>query len=222
MGVKNRKGVQDILDGAGFSDVLTEVRDMNKAEKDEAQKEEDPPAAAEVAAASAEAGQGHNLPLMAPDSHMTVIIPVVGDADDDRESVVEMTTDVDADKLHPFKKIAKKLVSTHVKLYVDDEKDTSLVHALMDSPIGKLKGECIVDHEGHELNKNFVAVLYDTKCAGESKSRPITRVPPLREGRLDRLLRGVLRVRCTDYTSDAPELPDGDLFVLQDGGKHGI
>ena len=55
--------MQDILDGAGFSDVLTEVRDMNKAEKDEAQKEEDPPAAAEVAAASAEAGQGHNLPL---------------------------------------------------------------------------------------------------------------------------------------------------------------
>ena len=56
----------------------------------------------------------------------------------------------------------------------------------------------------------------DSKMAGEAATQPSVRLPPLREGRLPKLMQAALACRV-----QGEALPDTDLAILLDGGREG-
>ena len=56
----------------------------------------------------------------------------------------------------------------------------------------------------------------DSKMAGEAATQPSVRLPPLREGRLPKLMQAALACRV-----QGEALPETDLAILLDGGREG-
>ena len=65
-------------------------------------------------------------------------------------------------------------------------------------------------------NHNCSPNSEDSKVAGEAQTTPNVRLPPLKEGRLPRLMQAVLECRLHQG-----QLPDTDFILLFDGGREG-
>ena len=75
--------------------------------------------------------------------------------------------------------------------------------------------------DGKGSPKETVGIFFDVKLAGEALTAPHLRTPPLKEGRLPKLLNAVLKARVNDYSSSQPALDPADCFFLFDGCKRG-
>ena len=62
----------------------------------------------------------------------------------------------------------------------------------------------------------FLLQPEDSKMSGEAATQPSVRLPPLREGRLPKLMQAALSCRVTGEF-----MPDYDLAILLDGGREG-
>ena len=58
----------------------------------------------------------------------------------------------------------------------------------------------------------------DTKTVGEAATQPEVRMPPLREGRHNRLFSAAIALR---WNEEDKSLHEGDGIVIQDGGREG-
>jgi hypothetical protein len=58
----------------------------------------------------------------------------------------------------------------------------------------------------------------DTKTVGEAATQPAVRMPPLREGRHNRLFSAAIALR---WNEEDKSLHEGDGIVIQDGGREG-
>jgi hypothetical protein len=66
----------------------------------------------------------------------------------------------------------------------------------------------------------YLLWVYDTKACGEAKSRPHSRLPPVRDDHLHKLIGGAIRTRGTP--EHAAELHPRDLYLILDGGRSDI
>ena len=60
--------------------------------------------------------------------------------------------------------------------------------------------------------------IQDTKTVGEAATQPAVRMPPLREGRHNRLFSAAIALR---WCEEDKSLRQGDGIVIQDGGREG-
>jgi len=58
----------------------------------------------------------------------------------------------------------------------------------------------------------------DTKICGEAETQPTLRLPPLREGRHNKLFAAAIALR---YDAELSSLRAGDAIVFMDGGRDG-
>ena len=67
---------------------------------------------------------------------------------------------------------------------------------------------------------NYQFSIKDTKMVGEASTQPALRVPPLRDGRHQRLFQAALGLRVN--RDDGLTMRDGDAFIILDGGREGV
>ena len=106
-----------------------------------------------------------------------------------------------------------------VDMYVDLIQESSDIGGMTD----KLKATAVnamrKEPQAQDASlRRFILIVYDLKSAGEASSHPSTRVPPLR-GNGDHL-KGCLRVALDAI--DGGEICSRDMFMLFDGGSHGL
>ena len=110
-----------------------------------------------------------------------------------------------------------------MKLVVETESEAVLCSDLCHSAAAEVSGERASRAVGaKEIDKSFVCIIFDAKLAGEALTAPNVRTPPLRDGRVQRLVSAVLRGRCCPAAGETPEIRPGDLFLMFDGGKRGL
>ena len=109
-------------------------------------------------------------------------------------------------------------VSAQITL-VSQEPDAPHPHglhvALMETPVGKLRGSHNEKDPGHS---KYIGIFFDPKVSGEANHRPQWRMPPLRMDNYKRLIE-LARGRFGEAVGD--DIPDGDLYFVMDGGKTG-
>lgn len=211
--VKNRRSFGETLDMAGIVEVVTEIREKHNAEKKKTNDRDDADEKDIIAAAAA--------PASDQDSHMAIVVTTMSSLKLADGSKTIISSAADSERLGYFRKQARRLIQTHVKLIVEPPTEGELAAELSQSMAGQVHGEKGTDRDGQPVHKTMVAVWFDLKLAGEAMSAPHLRTPPLKEGRLPKLMNAVLRSRCRDFNADTAEMDFGDLFVMFDGGKHG-
>ena len=104
----------------------------------------------------------------------------------------------------------ERLLQRMVTLFVEPGSQTELKQALVASSFSSLFGM---------TDKKYVLVVYDLKQAAEANHRPSTRIPPLKETRLQTLMKAVIEARQDSKGLERPGIVEGDLFVFFDGGR---
>ncbi|CAL1131662.1 unnamed protein product [Cladocopium goreaui] len=89
---------------------------------------------------------------------------------------------------------------------------TKMQQAFAATAFGEWRGQ--VDAETRQITK-LVAIYLDTKTVGEAATQPAVRMPPLREGRHNRLFSAAIALR---WNEEDKSLHEGDGIVIQDGG----
>lgn len=109
----------------------------------------------------------------------------------------------EADTLKDHQDLAVRQLQMGVRLIDGSLPDKEIIASIqkIDSTIGNL------------------LIFYDVKASGEDAKRPESRKPQLRKVHLDRSVRVALRARTQD--PDVLQLPDSDVFVFLDAGRHG-
>lgn len=59
----------------------------------------------------------------------------------------------------------------------------------------------------------------DTKVCGEAGTQPSLRLPPLREGRHQKLLQAAVSLR---HCAESQTIQSGDAIIIMDGGREGV
>lgn len=159
------------------------------------------------------------------DAHMVLASPPrpsgsVTAADVQVEDVIQEVPAIDEERLAAFRAQARRTVATHVKLLAVDDlvSEGSLVAELNDSAVGRYHGKLSAEGSPTE----FLGIFFDVKLAGEALTAPHTRVPPLKDGRLAKLMCIILKSRAHDAESQKPVLDPADLFFFMDGCKRGL
>jgi hypothetical protein len=122
------------------------------------------------------------------------------------------------EKLKFFRDKARRYVNTHIKLFVESETSSGLFDELKQTLAFEMKGKR--DDEGNVSES--IAIVFDGKMQSEAATQPHLRQPPMREGRLPRLIQSILSLRakkCSDET--LVSLDPCDIFILSDAGKLG-
>lgn len=119
-------------------------------------------------------------------------------------------------KIEGYKQKACAMVRTHVKLIVEEDSTANMTKALSATAFPKWKGE--VDPETNQVVK-MVAIYFDTKVIGEANCQANLRLPPLREGRHNKLFASALSLR---LDKESGTMPQGDGWLIMDGGRDGL
>ena len=85
---------------------------------------------------------------------------------------------------------------------------------IAESPVGKLRGQTVINANGETEAKSFIGIFFDTKRSGEASSHPHARTPALKDGRLSKLFSAFFLARNSDT------IHESDLFFFFDGMKH--
>ncbi|CAL1156779.1 unnamed protein product, partial [Cladocopium goreaui] len=126
------------------------------------------------------------------------------------------------EKFMQLKKLAQRKVATTVKLIVDPGQEDKLVDLYVDSWIKDYKDEKRQNQPGEEpFSTKLLGHFFDSKKCSEAASAPHLRPPPLKEGRAQRILSAIVRVRFPVNADGAPTFSDGDIFFMNDGGRPG-
>ena len=118
---------------------------------------------------------------------------------------------------------AQQILANGVELIKEQPRAKSLAEAIRNTSFGKVRGTCNDDG-------NYVAIFYTYRMAAESTSSPNSRLPPLRisttlpgGNHYKKSMQGVINSRLpADSDGVGDELHEGDVFVIPDGGKHGL
>ncbi|MCP4243413.1 MAG: hypothetical protein GY772_22900 [bacterium] len=123
------------------------------------------------------------------------------DLDDDDDAVVQQPEAEEAFWHH----FAERTVKSMVLLLPEPKTPLAVKDMLRDCHLGATRGETGSSH---------VLVHYDVKLSGEPITAPHYRSAPLRKEALKTAVAGVLQAR--------GGLLEGDMYVFNDAGKHGI
>ena len=111
-------------------------------------------------------------------------------------------------KLESFKTQARRTISTFVTLSVESDTDDAIIKSMTESGVAKVKN----------IGSGMIGVLYDSKLGGESSATPHIRHPSLRDNGEHLKRFASLKLRAG---GDETSLPDDELWMLPDAGKHG-
>jgi hypothetical protein len=123
-------------------------------------------------------------------------------------SATEATTDAEV----YWKALADRTVKSHVHLIVEPTSEIQLANAIKSS--GAVP--TIVNR-----TTDFYGIILDPKNLCEATTQPSTRLPPLREEQVTKLLRGALRGLTSSEAVDAIDMESNHLWHILDGGKPG-
>ena len=192
--VKDSTDVRCLEKQAGISETLAEIKalvDADVAEAEAADEDEEAPASAHSQA------------------QIQIIIKNSKDSDTNSTSAVALGSLSD-DQRAGFDRARARLqkqVAAMVRLIPRDLGDTpDLASAIKCTDVGAYD-PCA--HDGRT-----VAVVFDSKLAGEASSKALQRLPPFQQDECRLLLEAV---RGRHGAED--ELPEGDLYLFLDGGR---
>lgn len=220
--VKNRRSTTEFLEAPQFADELQQIQDaMRQENKDKRKAENKGKLDEEPMPASDEEDDQPTDPIKTTCTHM-----VIGETD---KPELPFKKDANADevtKLHDrlmaFKKLAQRKVATNIKLIVEPNSESELVDLYMDTFLKDYTSEWRTLHPGEDPHcVSTLMHVFDSKKASEAGSQPKVRPPPLKDGRLMKLLSAVSRVRFKDNCDGAPTFAPGDFIMLADGGRPG-
>lgn len=216
--LRGHRNYTETLEMSGPAEILDEVKAAHKQDYAGAEDQPLPPPLAEPEAEDEDAHMKVIAPSPAPPKSSGQLVAGGAEAEEEAEGQQSMPA-IDEEKLAAFRGQARRTVATHVKLIVADDQQTenNLVSLINESAVGRFHGK--LSPEGVPLE--YLGVFFDTKLAGEALTAPHVRIPPLKDGRLPRLMSIILKSRCHDFDSQKPSLDPADLFFFADGCKRG-
>ena len=91
--------------------------------------------------------------------------------------------------------------------------EAQCANLIAESPVGKLRGQTVINANGETEAKSFIGIFFDTKRSGEASSHPHARTPSLKDGRLSKLFSAFFLAHNSDT------IHESDLFFFFDGVK---
>ncbi|CAK9116306.1 unnamed protein product [Durusdinium trenchii] len=192
--LKNRRGVEDILDHGDIKHYIEKAKGAY-------QKETCPPSEVDE-----EAKNNMECEAAAVAEEMSVL-QNLSQAENLLRSF-KPSNDEEAEKMHKIRaavRVAERRAAGQVTLCVDSPDCDDLESQLKSLMATKVRGD--VD------SKSYAIIVFDAKTLCESGSQGKYRLPPTRPAQVQRLLNSVLSTR------EDGDLADGDVLMALDGGK---
>jgi hypothetical protein len=191
--LKNRRTTSDYLDHADFNQEIKGIDEAHEKEKITAKKER---------GSVDEVGKGSSVEENPPQpaaeevqkSHMKLVIPpaevkaLPAEGTDERAELEE--------RLLYYKSLAQNKVATTVKFVVESTRTEDIVSDLSKTVAADMRGE-IKTHasDGTAYHASTIMIIFDQNLCSEALTHPHLRTPPLKDGRLARLVQIVLQAR---------------------------